>query len=193
MGRFWQGTEKQVGRLSNWAGAFAGLTALDSWLASKLIWLKPYGWPEFVFAGLVIALGSMMVLGFVLIAIRYFRPLEAALPSRMQFSSGHVPPISTPELRQDLEQQIRSLEKSLSAKIGALTEVVSKLQYETTIDHPNASTVAEAFRNLDDAVEVKLIDEIFVRHQRIDGTRHFLHRLLYNGIILFIHFTCANA
>ena len=158
MGRLLRFIESQANRIGVWVSAVTAMTGGYAWIASHLVAFKPYGWPEATLAGLFLALSTMLVLSVGLVAWRYFNPIP--VPQFFQgrdtkeYARDPAPhsPIPSPELAIGLRKEIADA----NAKIGSLTAMVSKLQHDTAVGLPNASTVVEAFRNLEQAVQSQI-------------------------------------
>jgi hypothetical protein len=156
MGGGWKSIENLANRFGIWFTAFTAMTGIFGWIASHLIFLRPYGWAEAAFVGLFAALGVVLVLSIGLIALHLFRPLK---PDPASTTAAIVPAkkaMPEPELKARLEQRIDLLQQFQTQKIDRLAETVAGIQNQIAIDLPNASTVVEAFRNLDDATELKI-------------------------------------
>jgi len=67
--------DKGIDRFGYWVGAFSILTGFFSWAGSQLVWLKGFGWPEYLFTGLLAASLILLVVAAGLLAWRQFRPL----------------------------------------------------------------------------------------------------------------------
>jgi hypothetical protein len=94
-----------------------------------------WGWPEAITLGFGVVCLSAAIGSFALVAWRYFRPLAAKHGTKQSLTSAIV---------------------DLQGELEALATKVSDIQGQIAIDWPNASTIAGAFRNLDDATHLKV-------------------------------------
>jgi hypothetical protein len=143
----WKTAEAQANRVAIWVTVYSALTALLGWLSSNMTALKGYGWADYVMSGLAAASVVTVVFSVGLVAWRFFRPLHPQVSDNNGFLLQEN--AAQPILLQDLARDLR-------AEIRVVTDAIAGVQQQIAIDLPNASTVAEAFRNLDDAVHIKV-------------------------------------
>jgi len=158
---------------------FALLGGIGAGVTWVVHWVRPFfpaawGWPEAIAIGFMVTCGLVLLASIFLIAWRYFKPL----PQSQRPASNKVPASGTDisvRLHADALAQIAVLKDEIEKKVGGLTGMVSKLQHETAIDLPNASTVGEAYKNLDDAVHIK-VNRLSEEIQRFSYTLSGLDR-----------------
>ena len=126
-----------VQNISGWLAVLGALSAFFSWLGKKIALFGPLGWPEAIFLGVGSACIVTLVISAGLVAWRYFQPIKAG-PQSPPARPLHV---STPELRQQLEASIASVEARLRRSIAELGDQFSA----------NEKMVKIHCQNLDDA------------------------------------------
>jgi len=131
--------------------------------------IAQFGWAAVVLAAIGLALITLLVASASLVAWRVFSPLPST-PTDLQEAPQNIivglsPPIGTPELAAELRGEVRRL-----------TGEIADIRKQIKIDLPNASTVVEAFTNLDMAVHMKVdrIDDFSARMANSEQDMQFL-------------------
>jgi hypothetical protein len=89
---------------------------------------------------------SWFTLAIFMMMVAWFAFYKPARPNEPSSPSASSAPAA---------REMRAFESKLTTRMDSLADALAQLQQDTHIDYPNASTVAQAFQNLDDAVHGK--------------------------------------
>jgi hypothetical protein len=190
MGTWWKRIEGFANRIGIWFTMFVALTAIFGWVTSHLVLFRSYGWPEATLAGILITCVVLFAVSAGLMAWRYFSPSSNANPSIFRSYEN----TEFGKRLADAETAIQFLVEKGARHISTpelaaeLRGKIEEIQRQIKIDAPNASTVYEAFQNLEQA---NLSQNSYIR----DDVRSFIdkYQSTYLDVAHLLHFTLLQA
>jgi len=189
MAKWWRTAENWVNRVGIWFTGFVALSAIFGWIASHLVFLKPYGWAEAAIAGTAIAALVALALSATLSAWRYFQPLHGV------YSPQKPPPKSEDfdtfraqisDQQAHFSNRIVQMGEGFKSTTQRLSEEIADIYRQIRVEAPNASTVYEAYKNLEDASlsQIKQIrEETQQFSNKLNADNLDLKHLLYLSLL----------
>jgi hypothetical protein len=133
--------QQAADRLNTWIGLYTVVAGLFVWLGRELEVLKPYGWPEAILFGVVLAALVTLVAAAFMVAYRKFKPLPTATPQRSDLDATID---FTPQERID---GLEALRDTVGAVASALRE-----QEAATKGFATAAQLVAVNSSIEDAV-----------------------------------------